>query len=173
MLAARAMPVSDRGQRELVRRIREMREELNWYYRRIELEKFGDEEPSPARIEKLQQEALAHENELLHVLREVPQWGDIGQQGPAMSSVEAIRASLPPNAALVEYFCLKDQFIAAIVTRDGLEIVPLTPVSRVVNLLRLFHFQISKFKLGADYTQTFEQSMLESVQTHSRQLYAE
>ena len=73
----------------------------------------------------------------------------------------------------MEYFTLKDQFIAAIVTREDLEIVPLTPVSRVVNLLRLFHFQISKFKLGADYTQTFEQSMLESVQAHLRQLYDE
>jgi len=39
--------------------------------------------------------------------------------------------------------------------------------------LRLFHFQISKFKLGADYTQTFEQSMLDSVQVHLRQLYDE
>ena len=173
MRSGPAMPVSDSGHSELVRRIREMREELNWYYRRIELEQLRAEEPSPARIEKLQQEALAHENELLHVLREVPQWGDIGQQGPAMRSLDTIRASLPPDAAIVEYFCLKDQFIASIVTRDGLEIVPLTPVSRVVNLLRLFHFQISKFKLGADYTQTFEQSMLESVRAHLRQLYDE
>jgi len=173
MRSGPAMPVSDSGHSELVRRIREMREELNWYYRRIELEQLRAEEPSPARIEKLQQEALAHENELLHVLREVPQWGDIGQPGPAMRSLETIRASLPPDAAIVEYFCLKDQFIASIVTRDGLEIVPLTPVARVVNLLRLFHFQISKFKLGADYTQTFKQSILESVQAHLRQLYDE
>ena len=72
-------PLPIPGQSELVRRIREMREELNWYYRRIELEQLRAEEPSPARIEKLQQEALAHENELLHVLREVPQSGDIGQ----------------------------------------------------------------------------------------------
>jgi CHAT domain-containing protein len=173
MRSGPAMPVSDSGHSELVRRIREMREELNWYYRRIELEQLRAEEPSPARIEKLQQEALAHENELLHVLREVPQWGDIGQQGPAMRSLDTIRTYLPPDAAIVEYFCLKDQFIASIVTRDGLEIIPLTPVSRVVNLLRLFHFQISKFTLGADYTQTFEQSMLESVQAHLRQLYDE
>src|ERR1700723_3495105 len=168
-----ALAVIDTGQSELVRRIREMREELNWYYRRIELEQLRADEPSPARIEKLQQEALAHENELLHVLREVPQWGDIGQQGPAMRSLETIRASLPPDAAIVEYFCLKDQFIASIVTRDGLEIVPLTPVSRVVNLLRLFHFQISKFKLGADYARTFEKSMLGVVQAHLHQLYEE
>ncbi len=173
MRSGPALPVADQGHSELVRRIRQMREELNWYYRRIELEQLRAEEPSGARIEKLQEEALAHENELLHVLREVPQSGDIVQQGPARSSLETIRSSLPSDAALMEYFILKDQFIAAIVTRDGLEIVPLTPVSRVVNLLRLFHFQISKFKLGADYTQTFETSLLDSVQAHLRHLYDE
>ena len=73
----------------------------------------------------------------------------------------------------MEYFSLKDQFIAAVVTRAGLKIVPLTPVSRVINLLRMLHFQISKFRLGADYTRTFEKSMLGVVQAHLRQLYEE
>ena len=51
--------------------------------------------------------------------------------------------------------------------------MPLTPVSRVINLLRMLHFQISKFKLGADYARTFEKSMLGVVQAHLRQLYEE
>jgi CHAT domain-containing protein len=68
---------------------------------------------------------------------------------------------------------VKDQFIAAVVTNDDLKIVPLTPVSRVLNLLRMLHFQISKFKLGADYARTFEKSMLGVVQAHLRQLYEE
>jgi CHAT domain-containing protein len=168
-----AMKPADAGQSDLVRRIREMREELNWYYRRIEIEQLRAEEPSPERIEKLQKEALAHENELLHVLRELPESAETASHGPAVKSLETIRASLPPDAALVEYFSLKDQFIAAIVTRDGLKIVPLTPVSRVVNLLRMLHFQISKFKLGAEYTQTFEKSMLGVAQAHLRQLHEE
>jgi CHAT domain-containing protein len=73
----------------------------------------------------------------------------------------------------VEYFSLKDQFIAAVVTHEGLKILPLTPVSRVANLLRMLHFQISKFKLGAEYTLTFEKSMLGVAQAHLRQLYEE
>jgi CHAT domain-containing protein len=51
--------------------------------------------------------------------------------------------------------------------------VPLTPVSRVVKLLRMLHFQMSKFKLGAEYTQTFEKSMLGVVQAHLRALHEE
>jgi CHAT domain-containing protein len=163
----------DAGQSELVRHIREMREELNWYYRRIEIEQLRAEVPSPDRIEKLQKQALAHENELLHVLREMPQSEENPTQAPAISSLENIRACLPPQSALVEYFCLKDQVIAAMLTHEGLKIVPITPVSRAVNLLRMLHFQISKFKLGAEYTQTFGKSMLSVVQAHLRQLYEE
>jgi CHAT domain-containing protein/tetratricopeptide (TPR) repeat protein len=168
-----AIRPADAGQSELVRRIREMREELNWYYRRIEIEQLRAEEPSSERIEKLQKEALAHENELLHVLREMPQSEEDANQNPAISSLENVRACLPPQAALVEYFSVKDQFIAAVLTHEALKIVPITPVSRAVNLLRLLHFQISKFKLGAEYTQTFEKSMLDVMQGHLRQLYEE
>ena len=161
------------GQSDLVRRIREMREELNWYYRRIEIEQLRAEEPSAERIAKLQNQALAHENELLHVLRELPASEGNPSQGPTIKSLATIRACLPPDAALVEYFSLKDQFLAAVVTREDLKIVPLTPVSRVINLLRMLHFQISKFKLGMEYTQTFEKSMLGVAQAHLRQLYEE
>jgi CHAT domain-containing protein len=164
---------ADAGQSELVRRIREMREELNWYYRRIEIEQLRAEEPSSERIEKLQKEALAHENELLHVLREMPQSEEDANHGPAMSPLENVRACLPPKSALVEYFSVKDQFVAAVLTHEALKIVPITPVSRAVNLLRLLHFQISKFKLSAEYTQTFEKSMLDVMQGHLRQLYEE
>jgi ATP/maltotriose-dependent transcriptional regulator MalT len=44
-----AIRPAEAGQSELVRRIREMREELNWYYRRIEIEQLRAEEPSPER----------------------------------------------------------------------------------------------------------------------------
>ena len=172
MRSGPAIRPTDAGQSDLVRRIREMREELNWYYRRIEIEQLRAEAPSPGRIEKLEKEALAHENELLHVLRELPQ-SESATHGPAIRSLDAIRASLPQHSALIEYFSLKDQFIAAVVTQDDLKIVPLTPVSRVINLLRMLHFQISKFRLGADYARTFEKSMLGVVQAHLRQLYEE
>ncbi|MGC2330159.1 MAG: CHAT domain-containing protein [Candidatus Acidiferrales bacterium] len=168
------LPVAD-GQSGLVRRVREMREELNWYYRRIELEQLRSEDPSPQRIEKLQREALAHENELLRALRDLP----APQPGVSTSSVSAIasladvRECLPPETALVEYFSVKDQFVAAVITHDGLEITPVTPVSRVVNLLRMLHLQISKFRLGAEYVQTFEKPLLDAMQSHLAHLYEE
>jgi CHAT domain-containing protein len=163
------------GQSGLVRRIREMREELNWYYRRLEVEQLRPEAPSTERIQKLEQEALAHENELLRALRELPASEPEAQlhSSRAVGSLETIRASLPPDAALVEYFSIKQQFIAAVLTHDRLEIIPLTPVARVVNLLRLLHFQLSKFRLGDEYVKSFEKSLLDSTQAHLREIYEE
>ena len=172
---AQALPAADSGQSGLVRRIREMREELNWYYRRLEQEQLRGEDPSPERIEKLQKQALAHENELLRALRELPApqtLGGLGQD-PALASLNTIRAALPADAALVEYFTVKDEFIAAVLTRQKLEIVPLTPVSRAVNLLRMFHFQVSKFRLDAGYTQEFAKPLLDAARSHLHELYNE
>lgn len=173
---AQAVPAAtDAGQSGLVRRIREMREELNWYYRRLEQEQLRSTDPSPQRIEALQKKALAHENELLRALRELPA-PEIDltlNQQQTLASLETVRASMPAETALVEYFSIHDEFVAAVLTREGLEIVPITPVSRAVNLLRMFHFQMAKFHLGAEYIQQFEQPLLEGARAHLAELHQE
>ncbi|HUJ32338.1 MAG TPA: CHAT domain-containing tetratricopeptide repeat protein [Candidatus Acidoferrum sp.] len=163
----------EEGQSDLVRRIREMREELNWYYRRIEIEQLRAEEPSKERIEKLQKEAYEHENDLLRALREMPRPEEEGGGVAAPVPLDKIRNSLPPDAALIEYFSLREQFIAAVLTRKTLEIVPITPISRATNLVRMLRFQISKFRLGAEYVRTFEKNLLEATQSHLKDLYNE
>src|ERR1700689_3828488 len=140
-----------------------MKNRLEVYESLVELCLMRDEGPRGAE-ESFSYIEMAKSRSLAEILM---------RTGPAMKSLEAIRDSLPADAALVEYFSLKDQFVAAVVTRDGLKIVPLTPVSRVVKLLRMLHFQMSKFKLGAEYTQTFEKSMLGVVQAHLRALHEE
>jgi tetratricopeptide (TPR) repeat protein len=170
-----SMAPSGEGQSGLVRRIREMREELNWYYRRIEREQLSSEAPSAARIEKLQTEALARENNLVRVLHELrsTEAGSDCAAVDGMPSLESIRETLPCNAALVEYFEVKGQFIAAVLTRESLRIVPLTPVSRAVNLVRLLRFQLAKFSLGSGYVRTFEDALLRASRTHLDDLYRE
>jgi CHAT domain-containing protein len=170
-----ALPSDDGGQSGLVRRIREMREDLNWYYRRIENEQLRKEAPSRERIEQLQKEALEHENELLRAFREMPQAErDLdAAAGPAILTIRTIRETLAADTAIVEYFTVKDRFVAAILSGDSLEIVPLTPVSRVTNLLRMVQFQMSKFRLGSEYMQAFTNSLLGAVQSHLGNLYQE
>ena len=96
---AHASSDDDTGQSGLVRRIRGMREDLNWYYRRIENEQLNKEAPSRQRIEQLQKEALAHENELLRAFREVPAARtEFGPTiGSAIASLKSIRDCCPTH----------------------------------------------------------------------------
>lgn len=167
-----ATPEPAGGQSSLVRRIREMREELNWYYRRLEIEELRADERSPERIETLRRQAAAHENEFLRALREIPA-SQPTETDYAFSSLENIRASIPHDTTLVEYFIVKGFFIAAVLSADSLEIIPLTPASRALNLLRMFDFQIGKFQLGGDYVREFSRPLFDSARSHLQNLYAE
>jgi CHAT domain-containing protein len=171
----RSMPVAAASQSGLVLRIRELREELNWYYHRIELEELRPEEVSRQRIERLQVEALARENELLRTLRELPahERESAALEAPTEFSLARVQAAIPADAALVEYYSSGDRVIAAVVTREGVEILPVTLVSRTAHFLQFLRFQLSKFRIGHSYVQRFAEPLLRATDSHLESLGAE
>jgi CHAT domain-containing protein len=173
--SGQSLPLGDAGQSELVRRIRDLREELNWYYHRIEVEQLRPEDTSAKRLEQLQEKALSHENELLRTLRELPahERENATLESPADFSLDTLQAAIPPGAALIEYYATGDRLVAAVVTENSIEITPITVFSRVLHFLHLLRFQLSKFRMGTSYTQRFEQPLLEATQSHLEALYAE
>jgi len=170
-----SLPLGDAGQSELVRRIRDLREELNWYYHRIELEQLRPEDTSAKRLEQLQENALSHENELLRTLRELPahERENATLESPADFSLDTLQAAIPAGAALIEYYSTGDRLVAAVVTRNSIEITPITVFSRVLHFLHLLRFQLSKFRMGTSYTQRFAQPLLQATESHLEALYAE
>ncbi|MGC1605904.1 MAG: CHAT domain-containing protein [Candidatus Acidiferrum sp.] len=173
--SGQSLPLGDTGQSELVRRIRDLREDLNWYYHRIELEQLRPEETSAKRLQQLQEKALSHENELLRTLRELPahERENATLEAPSDFSLDKLQATLPADTALIEYYSTGDRLVAAVVTRNSIEITPITVFSRVTHFLHLLRFQLSKFRMGATYTQRFEQPLLQATQSHLEALYAE
>jgi len=165
----------DPGQSELVQKVRGLREELNWYYHRIEIEQFRSEERSPERIQGLQEQARQREHELLRILHDRPALdpASAGLQESTPVTLDALRATLPAAVAVIEYFRVRERILAALITRERCEIVPLTPLSRVVNLMRMLQFQLSKFRLGAEYARSFAGPMLEATREHLRELHQE
>jgi CHAT domain-containing protein len=173
--SGQTLPLGDTGQSELVRRIRDLREELNWYYHRIEVEQLRPEEHSPRRLQELEEKAASNENELLRTLRELPaqERENATLEAPADFSLEKIQSSIPADAALVEYYSSGDRVIALVVTKKSIEIAPVTVLSRVLHFLQLLRFQLSKFRMGTAYTQRFEQPLLQATQSHLQSLHAE
>src|SRR5207249_10724920 len=95
--SGQSLPLGDAGQSDLVRRIRDLREELNWYYHRIELEQLRPEEKSHERLEGLQEKVQSHEKELLRTLRELPahERENATLEAPADFSLAKLQAHLP------------------------------------------------------------------------------
>ena len=166
---------ADAGQSELVRSIRNLREELNWYYNLIEREQLRPEERSQERIQKLEQHAREREHDLMRAAQEATaaEMSDAGLQAPSTVSLDEIRAALSTETALVEYFCVQERVLACVLDRDDLHIFPVTLRSRVQKLLQLLQFQLSKFRLDPQYVSTFQESMLQSTQAHLKNLYQE
>jgi CHAT domain-containing protein/predicted negative regulator of RcsB-dependent stress response len=164
---------ADAGKSDLVRQIRSLREELNWYYHRIDIEQLHAEDKSPERVEKLRKEAKTREDEFVRVLREMQATGETALEVPQRVSLQAIRLSLPPETALLEYFTVGDRVIACLVGKESLEIVGVTLISRVVQLIRMLQFQISKFRLGKKYVESLGAPLLQAMRSHLQQLYEE
>ena len=165
----------DHGQSELVRSIRNLREELNWYYNLIEREQLRPEERSGERIKHLEEEARAREADLMRAVKEasVAEAHEAGLEVSSTVSLEEIRSALPANAALVEFFRAHDRYLACVLTRNQLHIVPVTLQQRIQKILQLLQFQMSKFRLDPQYLNTFGQSLLDATQAHLKNLYQE
>ena len=172
---APALSANEPGQSELVRSIRELREELNWYYNLIEREQLQPEQRSPERVASLQQQARHREKELMRALQEATETDatQAGLQMPSHVPLEQIRANLPADTLLLEYFRVRDRIVACVLGRETLQIVPVTLESRVASRLRLLQFQLSKFRLNPQYVQTFHESLLQVSQAHLKELYDE
>jgi CHAT domain-containing protein len=173
--SGQSMPLGDAGQSEFVRKIRDLREELNWYYHRIELEQLRPEESSRERVERLQTQAQSHENELVRTLRELPahERESATLEAPADFSLAKLQSALPKDSALIEYYSAGERIISAVVTRDSIQITPITLVSRITHLLHLLRFQFSKFRMGAAYLERFQQTLLRDTLAHLQALYTE
>jgi CHAT domain-containing protein len=169
------LPSSAPTQSELVRRIGNLREELNWYYHRIEHEQLRQSERAPEHIEQLQAQARQRERDFLRALREVPtsEAKDSGLETADTVALDTIRSTLTPACILLEYFRVRDRIVVALLTRDSLDIVPVTLASRLGNLLRMFQFQLSKFRLDPGYVRGFGETLLKTTQAHLRDLYNE
>jgi CHAT domain-containing protein len=165
---------ADDGQSELVRSIRNLREELNWYYNLIEREQLRPEERSRERIQQLEEQARTRENELMRAVKDATA-AEAYEAGLVAStiSLDEIRAALPADTTLVEYFRIQDRTIACVVTREQLHIVPVTVHTRIQKILQLLQFQMSKFRLSSQYLETFNVSLLQSTEAHLKNLYQE
>jgi CHAT domain-containing protein len=170
-----ALARQEGSESRLAHSIRELREELNWYYHLVELEQLRPGDQSSLRLAAFEREIGAREQDMARALREL-KLSDSSQSdlhAPSVCSLEAIRAALPAGATLIEYFQVDDRIVLCLLDHDTLEIAPVSVMARVAEHVRMLQFQFSKFRLGADYVRTFREALLTSTQAHLHELFNE
>ncbi len=147
---AHALPPKAPAPGALTGRIRTLREELAWLYRQIDRETLRGGARSLETLETLRADVRRKEDELLDSLRELKSTDRelSSLQSGAVADLETVRASLPRDATLVEYFIARGTILVAVVDRETLEIVPLAPAARVRKLHRFLQFQLSRLALA-------------------------
>ena len=155
--------------------IEKLRNELNLYYNLIELEQLRVENHSGDRISRLESQVRTREGELLRRLRESTSRDCMpaGKTGLDSVAIEQIRETLPEDTLILEYFQAGSEVLACILCNDRLEIRTVSSSPRFSDALRLLRFQFSKFRLGAEYTESFRGCLLQSTYSHLKLLYDE
>jgi CHAT domain-containing protein len=170
-----AMPSSDVEESGSVRQVRDVREALNWCYHEIEREDLSGDRRSLDRRRHLQHLAQTHERELIKLLREKSGSDDRSSEFAQSAGIplREIRMALGPNRTLIEFFCIGSRIVAAVVSPERCEIIPVSDLDQVKRSMALLQFQLSKFCLGESYVNRFGQSLLRAAQAHLRELYEE
>ncbi len=175
LIAFRAhhIPAARETRRVLVEQVGALRERLNAYTSSIRLLEGRPAGHRDGQLEKLRRSAGECERQLLEAIStartEDPEYASL--QGGGAIGIEQIRSAIPKDAALIQFYRVRDVFYACVVSEKGLKIAPLGSASELRRSLQLLRFQLSKFRLGADYVRVFQHKLLEAARFHLRDFY--
>ena len=165
---------ADAADTPIERSLLDIRRELTWYHHRIEQEQVSPD-GRVEHVDRLRSELCAREREFAGVLREAalsdPRHSDLQQ--PAVQPVDAIRAALPADAVLLEYFEVRGRILVCVLDRDSLSVVGVSETARVADRVRMLQFQLSKFRLDPGYIEAFQAPLLRDTTHHLRALFQE
>ncbi len=177
---------------ELVDRLSRLREDLNLHHNELRrlynLRASGEGEPADApedgtqaahtatsaAIETLERGSRECEKRLLDTLRELgSRDSDFARLFTAeTASFEAIRASLPRNALLLEYFEARGVIYACVLGADRFEIRRVTETAELRPTIEHFVIQISKYQLGEAYLELMGEANNRSILTCLQRFYS-
>ena len=150
-LLAASRPAGQRSTAlEPASKIQDLKQELYWYYHRIESEEASEAKPAVERIAGLRQQAGAIEKKLMQALRDAtPEESErAGIPDSRLLMLDGIRAALGRDTVLLEYFRSGEEWIAAAVTASSLEVKPISRMPRLREASRLLQFQMLKARMA-------------------------
>jgi CHAT domain-containing protein len=166
----------DEFEAELFAQLDQLREELNWFYSRINrppAAPSGEAPRTAAAMQSLHDAVRERETRTLEIMRQLQQRGGhvaLGRTEPL--DIACLQRSLGPDTALVEYTSLDGELLAFVVKGDSIEVVRgLADEREVAEALGQFRFQIGSLRYGAARMRTHLAPLSERARRHLRTLY--
>jgi CHAT domain-containing protein len=162
----------DSFEAQLMARYEELKEELNWFYSRINRSSQGDTAPSRDEIKLLQKAVIERERSATEIIRQLHQLDPKTQAQAHTIDVEVLQQYLGKTTALVEYASLNDEFIAFVVTDEGIRSTRrLCTEKEAEMLLGRLRFQVETLRYGARRVRRHLKDLTVRAQHYLRKLY--
>lgn len=173
---AEALPVPSTSRPEVAAHLRSVRERLHWCYREIERAEMTptvEGENPGAQLQRFRREAQSCEGDLVRLYQDLggPLDEYVSLQTAGVVPLDAVRAALPADGALLEYYEARGRLHVAVLTRDDLVIVPLGEMEALRPHLEFLRLQLSKFRLDPRYLQQFASRLEGAARAHLRAIH--
>ncbi|HKR00953.1 MAG TPA: CHAT domain-containing protein [Pyrinomonadaceae bacterium] len=157
---------------ELLARLQELREELNWFYSRINRPPEGDSPRAAGEMTRLHEAVREREGETLEITRQLQQRDQSILTHVQTLDVAELQRGLGTDAALLEYTSLDGELLAFVVTNRGVEVVrDLASEEEVNRELVQLRFQIDSLRYGAEGMRKHLPRLEERIRHHLQTLY--
>ena len=150
-----------------------LRQELNWIYRRIDLESIQATKYSWDHIRNLQKRARTLSKKLEAMMPRLSKRDEhsASVHSADVATLDQIRSVIDEDTLLLEYYIADESVYVVLLGRDTFQIVALGPAEPIQRELQLLDFQLAKFRLGEDYLRTYSALMRAASQSHLHALY--
>jgi tetratricopeptide (TPR) repeat protein len=166
----------DEFEAELFAQLEQLREELNWFYSRINRPPEGPEARGAQAMQALHDAVRERETRTLEIMRQLQQRGGsvaLGRPGDNVPlDVPALQNALGADTALVEYTSLDGELLAFVVTDERVEVVRnLSTEKGVGEALGQFRFQIGSLRYGSARMRSHLERLESRARRHLETLY--
>lgn len=154
----------------------QVREQLDWYYNRINHYELRSQQPALSITRQLRQEVRRRERELFKLDRRmrVEDAEHVSLRAVTRPDVDQLRQYLAEDEVLIEYYVMSGRIKAFALDRHGVQVSSdLTTTATITSYLRRLRFYMDKFTLSDDYIRTHRQSVQRLTEQCLQGLYAE
>jgi CHAT domain-containing protein/predicted negative regulator of RcsB-dependent stress response len=151
----------DEEEAALLAKLDELREELNWFYSRI-----NRNDCRAALL--LSAEAKERERAIVELERKIQHRTKTRAFQLSEFDIEGFQSSLDQDTAFVEYASIEDEIVAFVVTKERIEFVCCLASNKEI---AQFLFQIKTMRFGSGLMERHKQTLLNRAMFRSRRLY--